>query len=60
MSQRPNLASTQGYIKYESMRIKVHKNLNLFNYVRSNVFDTQGLNARVATAFAETKDGKVF
>jgi signal transduction histidine kinase/ligand-binding sensor domain-containing protein len=39
---------------------KFDRNLNLFNSVRSNVFDTQGLNARVATAFAETKDGKVF
>ncbi len=39
---------------------KYDKNLNLFNYVRSNVFDEKGLNAPIVAAFAENEDGKVF
>ena len=39
---------------------KYDKNLNLFNYVKSNVFDEKGLNASVVTAFAEGKNGSVY
>ncbi|MEO6232157.1 MAG: two-component regulator propeller domain-containing protein [Ferruginibacter sp.] len=39
---------------------KYDKNLNLFNYVKSNVFDMQGLNASIVTSFAEAENGKVF
>ncbi|MEP6725707.1 MAG: two-component regulator propeller domain-containing protein [Bacteroidota bacterium] len=39
---------------------KYDKNLNLFNYVRSNVFDEKGLNAPIVASFAENEDGKVF
>lgn len=39
---------------------KYDKNLNLFNYVRSNVFDPNGLHGSVATCFAESEDGKIF
>ena len=39
---------------------KYDKNLNLFNYVRSNVFDDKGLNAPMVTSFAEGENGKVF
>lgn len=36
------------------------KNLNVFNQVRSNVFDEQGLNASFVTSFAEDKTGQIF
>lgn len=36
------------------------KNLNLFNYVRSNYFDEKGLNASVVNAFEEAENGNVF
>lgn len=39
---------------------KYDKNLNLFNLVLSNPFDTYGLNAPVVTSFAEQPGGKVF
>jgi signal transduction histidine kinase/ligand-binding sensor domain-containing protein/DNA-binding response OmpR family regulator len=39
---------------------KYDKNLNLFNFVKSNVFDELGLNASIVSSFAENKDGKVF
>ncbi|MEP7144470.1 MAG: two-component regulator propeller domain-containing protein, partial [Ferruginibacter sp.] len=39
---------------------KYDKNLNLFNYVKSNVFDENGLNASIVTSFAEAEKGKVF
>jgi signal transduction histidine kinase/ligand-binding sensor domain-containing protein/DNA-binding response OmpR family regulator len=39
---------------------KYDKNLNLFNYVQSNVFDKQGLNASIVTSFAEDKNGNVY
>ncbi|HET7896082.1 MAG TPA: two-component regulator propeller domain-containing protein, partial [Flavisolibacter sp.] len=39
---------------------KYDKNLNLFNYVQSNLFDEKGLNAPVVTSFAENKDGHVY
>lgn len=39
---------------------KYDKNLNLFNHVRSNVFDEKGLNASIVTAFEEAEKGKVF
>jgi signal transduction histidine kinase/ligand-binding sensor domain-containing protein/DNA-binding response OmpR family regulator len=39
---------------------KHDKNLNLFNFVQSNVFDQQGLNAPVVTSFAEKENGKVY
>jgi signal transduction histidine kinase/ligand-binding sensor domain-containing protein/DNA-binding response OmpR family regulator len=39
---------------------KYDKNLNLFNLIQSNPFDKSGLNAPIVTAFAETRDGKVF
>lgn len=39
---------------------KYDKNLNLFNFVTSNVFDELGLNASMVSAFAEGKNGKVF
>ncbi|MEO5681256.1 MAG: two-component regulator propeller domain-containing protein [Chitinophagaceae bacterium] len=39
---------------------KYDKNLNLFNHVRSNVFDEKGLNASIVTSFAENENGKVF
>lgn len=39
---------------------KHDKNLNLFNFVQSNVFDNQGLNAPVVTSFAEKEDGNVY
>ena len=39
---------------------KFDKNINLFNYVQSNVFDEKGLNASIVTSFAEDKNGQVF
>src|SRR5690606_20772171 len=39
---------------------KYDKNLNLFNLVRSNVFDSKGLNVPIINAFAEDRSGKVF
>jgi signal transduction histidine kinase/ligand-binding sensor domain-containing protein/DNA-binding response OmpR family regulator len=39
---------------------KYDKNLNLFNFVQSNVFDKQGLNAPVVTSFAENENGNVY
>lgn len=39
---------------------KYDKNLNLFNYIRSNVFDENGLNAPVVTSFAEDKNNNVY
>lgn len=39
---------------------KYDKNLNLFNYVKSNVFDDKGLNASIVTSFAEAGKGSVF
>ncbi|MDQ3844982.1 MAG: ATP-binding protein, partial [Bacteroidota bacterium] len=36
------------------------KNLNLFNYIKSNVFDEKGLNASIVTSFAEDKNGNVY
>ncbi|MEO5891725.1 MAG: two-component regulator propeller domain-containing protein [Ferruginibacter sp.] len=39
---------------------KYDKNLNLFNYIKSNVFDENGLNASTVTSFAEAGKGKVF
>lgn len=39
---------------------KYDKNLNLFNFVQSNVFDSKGLNASVVTSFAEKRDGKIY
>ncbi|HEY0899071.1 MAG TPA: two-component regulator propeller domain-containing protein, partial [Sphingobacteriaceae bacterium] len=36
------------------------RNLNLFNYVQSNVFDEKGLNASIVTSFAEDKSGNVY
>ncbi|WP_162945017.1 hybrid sensor histidine kinase/response regulator transcription factor [Flavisolibacter nicotianae] len=36
------------------------KNLNLFNYVKSNVFDEKGLSAPVVNAFAGDKNGNVY
>jgi signal transduction histidine kinase/ligand-binding sensor domain-containing protein/DNA-binding response OmpR family regulator len=39
---------------------KYDKNLNLFNLVKSNVYDEKGLAAPVVSAFAEGKKGHVF
>ncbi|MEO8403254.1 MAG: two-component regulator propeller domain-containing protein [Chitinophagaceae bacterium] len=39
---------------------KYDKNLNLFNYVRSNYFDKEGLNASIVSSFAENDKGKIF
>lgn len=39
---------------------KYDKNLNLFNFIKGNVFDEQGLNASTVSSFAEDKDGNVF
>ncbi|MEP6746666.1 MAG: two-component regulator propeller domain-containing protein [Bacteroidota bacterium] len=39
---------------------KYDKNLNLFNYIRSNVFDEKGLSAPIVACFAENEHGKVF
>ncbi len=39
---------------------KYDKNLNLFNLIRSNVFDEKGLNASIVTSFAEDKNGNVY
>ncbi len=39
---------------------KYDKNLNLFNYIRSNVFDAKGLNAPIVSCFAEYEPEKVF
>jgi signal transduction histidine kinase/ligand-binding sensor domain-containing protein/DNA-binding response OmpR family regulator len=36
------------------------KNLNVFNQVRSNAFDDQGLKASFVTSFAEDRTGQVF
>ncbi|MBO9573808.1 MAG: hypothetical protein J7497_16600, partial [Chitinophagaceae bacterium] len=36
------------------------KNLNVFNQVRSNVFDNKGLKATFVTSFAEDKTGQIF
>lgn len=39
---------------------KYDKNLNLFNYVKSNVFDDKGLSASIVSSFAEAEKGKLF
>ncbi|HTL08747.1 MAG TPA: two-component regulator propeller domain-containing protein [Chitinophagaceae bacterium] len=39
---------------------KYDKNLNLFNLVSSNPFDTHGLNAPVVSSFAEQPNGQLF
>ncbi|HZI52805.1 MAG TPA: two-component regulator propeller domain-containing protein, partial [Chitinophagaceae bacterium] len=39
---------------------KYDKNLTLFNLVKSNVFDEQGLKASVVKAFAEDENGNVY
>lgn len=39
---------------------KYDKNLNLFNFVQSNVFDEKGLNASIVTSFAEDRKGNVY
>lgn len=39
---------------------KYDKNLNLFNYVQSNVYDENGLHAPIVTAFAEANNGNVY
>ncbi|HEY1022006.1 MAG TPA: two-component regulator propeller domain-containing protein, partial [Flavisolibacter sp.] len=39
---------------------KYDKNLNLFNHIRSNVFDNRGLNVPTVTSFAEGEQGKLF
>jgi signal transduction histidine kinase/ligand-binding sensor domain-containing protein/DNA-binding response OmpR family regulator len=39
---------------------KYDKNLNLFNSIRSNVFDEKGLNAPIVTSFAEDGRGKIY
>lgn len=39
---------------------KYDQNLNLFNYIQSNVFDEKRLNAPIVTSFAEDKSGKVY
>jgi ligand-binding sensor domain-containing protein/signal transduction histidine kinase/DNA-binding response OmpR family regulator len=39
---------------------KYDRNLNLFNYVHSNVFDEKGLNASIVTSFAQDKNGNVY
>lgn len=36
------------------------RNLNIFNQVRSNVFDNKGLKASFVTSFAEDKTGRIF
>jgi signal transduction histidine kinase/ligand-binding sensor domain-containing protein/DNA-binding response OmpR family regulator len=39
---------------------KYDRNLNLFNLVRSNIYDPQGLNAPVVMAFAEAPNNNVY
>lgn len=39
---------------------RLDKNLALFQYQRSNVFDGQGLSSPVVTSFAERGDGRIF
>ncbi len=39
---------------------KYDKNLNLFQYIRSNPFDEKGLPSPIVNAFAEAPDGNVF
>jgi signal transduction histidine kinase/ligand-binding sensor domain-containing protein/DNA-binding response OmpR family regulator len=39
---------------------KFDKNLNLFSFVKSDVFDQQGLNVPVVSSFAEDGNGNVF
>lgn len=39
---------------------KYDKNLNLFNFIKSNAFDEQGLKTAIVSSFAEDKDGNVF
>ena len=39
---------------------KYDKNLNLFNFIQSNVYDEKGLNAPIVTAFAEDRNGDVY
>jgi signal transduction histidine kinase/ligand-binding sensor domain-containing protein/DNA-binding response OmpR family regulator len=39
---------------------KYDRNLNLFNYVKGNVFDQKGLNASIVTSFAESQNGNVY
>lgn len=39
---------------------KFDKNLNLFNFVKSNVFDEKGLKASFVSSFAEDNAGNVF
>lgn len=39
---------------------KFDRNLNLFNFAHSNVFDDKGLNASIVTAFAEAENGDVY
>jgi signal transduction histidine kinase/ligand-binding sensor domain-containing protein/DNA-binding response OmpR family regulator len=39
---------------------KYDRNLNLFNFVKSDVFDQKGLNAPVVSSFAEADNGNLF
>lgn len=39
---------------------KYDKNLNLFNFAKSDVFDKNGLNSPVVSSFEEDKNGNVF
>ncbi len=39
---------------------KYDENLNLFNFVQSNIFDQKGLNSPIVTSFAEDKNGNVY
>ena len=39
---------------------KYDTNLNLFNFIQSNVYDPKGLNAPIVTAFAEDQNGNVY
>ncbi|MFT3934078.1 MAG: two-component regulator propeller domain-containing protein [Chitinophagaceae bacterium] len=39
---------------------KYDRNLNLFNYVKANPFDENGLNAPIVTAFAEATQGQLY
>jgi signal transduction histidine kinase/ligand-binding sensor domain-containing protein/DNA-binding response OmpR family regulator len=39
---------------------KFDKNLNLFNFIKHNPFDGQGLNASIVSAFVEDNKGNVF
>lgn len=39
---------------------KYDKNINLFNFIKGNVFDPKGLNASIVTSFAEHQNGNVY